>query len=83
MTLPAPNTLARLRRAQLVELCTAREIEIEEDDKKADLIATLMNWVSSLQSHPSTGILVIRRSSNCLVPCLGSTIPRSLLNRET
>ncbi|SPO23604.1 uncharacterized protein UTRI_03870_B [Ustilago trichophora] len=44
MVQPTFTTLTRLRKSELEQLCLHREIGINEDDKKANLIKKLLDW---------------------------------------
>uniref|UniRef100_V5ET33 Protein kinase n=2 Tax=Kalmanozyma brasiliensis (strain GHG001) TaxID=1365824 RepID=V5ET33_KALBG len=44
MTQPSFSSLSRLRKSQLEQLCHLRNIDMDEDDKKANLIKKLLDW---------------------------------------
>ncbi|KAJ1043948.1 hypothetical protein NDA11_006688 [Ustilago hordei] len=44
MVQPTFTTLSRLRKLELEQLCLHREIDIDDDDKKANLIKKLLDW---------------------------------------
>jgi len=71
MSAPTNSSLNRLRRAELVDLCSERDIEYAESDKKADLINSLMNWfnnqrdadISSTATAGKSSIATVRGNS--------------------
>lgn len=44
MVQPTFTTLSRLRKSELEQLCMHREIDVDGDDKKANLIKKLLDW---------------------------------------
>ena len=44
MAQPTFATLSRLRKSELEQLCLHREIAVDQDDKKANLIKKLLDW---------------------------------------
>ncbi|KAJ1026751.1 hypothetical protein NDA16_002048 [Ustilago loliicola] len=44
MVQPTFTTLSRLRKSELEQLCLHREIDVDDDDKKANLVKKLLDW---------------------------------------